>query len=50
MNRKATENRTPPGVLPEGVLRHMARDVDPEETNEWLEALDYVIASAGCER
>ena len=50
MNRKTTENHTPAGVLPEGVLRHLARDIDPEETNEWLEALDYVIQSAGCER
>jgi pyruvate dehydrogenase E1 component len=50
MNRQGTQKRAPAGVLPEGVLRHLARDTDPEETREWLEALDYVIQSAGCER
>ncbi len=50
MNRKTTDKRTPAGVLPEGVLRHLARDTDPQETREWLEALEYVISSGGCER
>jgi pyruvate dehydrogenase E1 component len=50
MNRKASGNRPPAGVLPEGVLRHMARDLDPEETREWLDALDWVIQSGGCGR
>ncbi len=50
MNRQAAKNGAPAGVLPEGVLRHLARDLDPQETREWLESLDYVIQSGGCER
>lgn len=38
------------GVLPEGVLRHLAHDGDPQETSEWLDALQYVIDSAGTDR
>ena len=33
-----------------GVLRHRAEDQDPQETQEWLEALDYVIQAGGEER
>lgn len=38
------------GVLPEGVLRDIGRDLDPQETQEWLDSLEYVIQQAGCER
>jgi len=33
-----------------GVLPHRAQDVDPRETAEWEEAIQYVIESAGPER
>jgi len=33
-----------------GVLGHLARDADPAETAEWIEALEYVVQSAGPER
>ncbi len=29
---------------------HPATDVDPQETREWLESLDYVIRTSGCQR
>jgi pyruvate dehydrogenase E1 component len=48
MNQKA--NYVPKGVLPEGVLEHLADDPDPRETDEWLEALEYVVRSAGPDR
>ncbi|MEN6494119.1 MAG: pyruvate dehydrogenase (acetyl-transferring), homodimeric type [Thermoguttaceae bacterium] len=38
------------GTLPDGVLRDLGRDMDPQETREWLEALDYVVQTSGCER
>ncbi len=38
------------GVLPEGTLHGIDRDADPQETQEWLDTLEYVIESAGCER
>ena len=38
------------GVLPEGVLRDIGRDLDPQETQEWLDSLEYVIQHSGCER
>ncbi len=50
MKRPASDNRAPAGVLPNGVLKHMAHDVDPRETREWVESLDYVIQSGGCQR
>ena len=50
MKQTASEDQTPEGVLPEGVLRHLARDTDPAETKEWLEALDYVVQAGGGER
>ncbi len=50
MKRQAGENQPPLGVLPEGVLRQLARDEDPQETREWLDALEYVIRTGGCER
>ena len=48
MNKEA--NQVPKGILPEGVLEHLAADFDPQETEEWLEALQYVVQSAGPER
>jgi len=38
------------GTLPDGVLRNLGRDVDPQETEEWIDALDYVVQTSGCER
>ena len=48
MNQKA--KNVPKGVLPEGVLEHLADDLDPQETKEWLEALEYVVHSVGTDR
>jgi pyruvate dehydrogenase E1 component len=45
-----SKSDTPNGVLPEGVLQHLAEDVDPVETEEWLDALCYVIQSSGPNR
>src|SRR3990172_7116107 len=47
MRQNASEERTPEGVPDNGGLRHLARDTDPQETKEWLDALEYVIASGG---
>jgi pyruvate dehydrogenase E1 component len=33
-----------------GTLRHLSQDGDPQETAEWLDALEYVIETAGSER
>ncbi|MBC7240629.1 MAG: pyruvate dehydrogenase (acetyl-transferring), homodimeric type, partial [Chloroflexi bacterium] len=33
-----------------GAIPHLARDIDPEETQEWLDALEYVIRKHGGER
>lgn len=38
------------GQLPEGAFPWLAHDSDPEETREWLEALEYVIRREGAER
>ncbi|MCC6126950.1 MAG: pyruvate dehydrogenase (acetyl-transferring), homodimeric type [Pirellulales bacterium] len=38
------------GVLPGGVIPLLANDADPQETFEWLEALDYAISSGGDDR
>jgi len=50
MNRQQTPESVSPAdmQLPAGLLPRT--DTDPEETQEWLGALDYVIVSAGCER
>ena len=42
----------PNGPVPEtvGTLRHLSQDSDPQETAEWLDAMDYVIKTAGGER
>ncbi len=38
------------GKAKNGVLQHLAQDLDPQETREWQEALEYVIQAAGPER
>ncbi|HPZ81934.1 MAG TPA: pyruvate dehydrogenase (acetyl-transferring), homodimeric type, partial [Thermogutta sp.] len=38
------------GTLPEGAIPSLARDVDPVETQEWLDALEAVIRREGPER
>ena len=44
--QSSSDRETPPlGVLPV-----LAKDEDPQETREWLEALDYVCRSGGRER
>jgi pyruvate dehydrogenase E1 component len=40
----------PDGTLPGGLMPMLIQDDDPRETAEWLDALDYVISSAGPER
>jgi pyruvate dehydrogenase E1 component len=40
----------PSGTLPDGLFPLMREDADPQETAEWLEALDYVIRSSGADR
>ncbi len=40
----------PTGTLPGDLFPFAAPDADPQETREWLEALDYVISSAGTDR
>ncbi len=45
-----SELTKPLGVLPEGVLPRLAQDLDPEETREWLQALDYVLKAQGRDR
>ena len=40
----------PDGKLSDGTLTELAYDIDPEETADWLGALDYVIRWAGPER
>jgi pyruvate dehydrogenase E1 component len=37
----------PDGTLPGGLFPALLHDADPQETTEWLDALDYVLASAG---
>ena len=49
------KEQAPLGVLPEeklshGVLPILVRDSDPQETDEWLSALQYVIENGGPER
>jgi pyruvate dehydrogenase E1 component len=50
MKRNATDGDTDRGEIAEGVVRHLADDRDPNETNEWIESLDWVIQSSGPER
>jgi pyruvate dehydrogenase E1 component len=39
-----------PGEPRGGVLRRLAHDTDPQETAEWLESLEYVVRTGGCQR
>ena len=55
MNRTTMGTGGPNGPVPAtappcGVVGHLAEDTDPSETREWLDALEYVIRSAGPER
>ena len=36
-------------LLPEGPFA-LGKDADPEETAEWIEAMEYVIAKGGSRR
>ena len=40
----------PDGTLPGGLFPLMAGDDDPQETADWLDALDYVIGNKGSRR
>ncbi len=42
--------KTPTGTLPEGALPGLAKDLDPQETAEWLESFEYVLRRDGSER
>jgi pyruvate dehydrogenase E1 component len=42
--------RTGNGALPDGLFPILAKDSDPQETAEWLDALDYVVSSGGSDR
>ena len=44
------EESNSPNAPRGGVVPHLAQDIDPQETAEWLESLDYVIETAGPER
>jgi pyruvate dehydrogenase E1 component len=46
---KTPEKRTN-GALPAGSIPALAKDADPQETAEWLDALDYVIDAGGYDR
>ena len=50
MKQDARETGGPEGTLPQGIIPHLAQDTDPQETQEWKAALDYIIRSAGPER
>jgi len=51
MDSDAKRKNTPQSSAPpDGVLAHLAEDIDSQETAEWQEALEYVIQAAGPER
>ena len=51
MKQQAKPNKKKPdGTLPAGILPELAHDIDPQETADWTEAIDYVINTAGPER
>lgn len=51
VRQQETQERQPTnGQLPEGAIPQLAKDIDPEETQEWLDALEYVIRKHGGER
>ena len=49
-NRLPAKPAPPDGTLPGGLFPVLARDDDPQETAEWLEALDSVVTREGPER
>ncbi len=49
MKDQTKPGKFPDGTLPGGLFPLLTEDADPRETSEWLEALDYVISSAGLE-
>ena len=48
--REQSPTRTLDGQRLDGALGNNGQDPDPEETGEWLEALEYVLANAGIDR
>ncbi|MDE0178726.1 MAG: pyruvate dehydrogenase (acetyl-transferring), homodimeric type, partial [Gammaproteobacteria bacterium] len=48
--REQSPTRTLDGQRLDGALGANGQDPDPEETGEWLEALEYVLDNAGIER
>jgi pyruvate dehydrogenase E1 component len=49
-NRPSAKPAPPAGTLPGGLFPLLAHDDDPEETTEWLDALDSVVAREGPQR
>ncbi len=49
-NRQPRKSEAPEGVLPGGISPLMTDDADPQETDDWLRALDEVIAREGSQR
>ena len=47
MKQEAARSNPTDGSLPADALPDVTCDVDPQETAEWLESLDYVIQSGG---
>jgi len=50
MKRLADPKAKPDGTLPYGLSPLLREDQDPRETDDWLEALDWVIRSGGPDR
>src|SRR3972149_2265004 len=50
MTDQPKPDKFPDGTIPGGQFPLLTEDEDPRETSEWLEALDYVISSAGPDR
>ena len=50
MSPKGKNSGVPQGTLPGGLFPAMVQDDDPQETADWLEALDGVIETGGSER
>ncbi len=50
MKKSAENNHPRNGIHPDAALRAAQGDPDPQETADWLEALEYVIRKGGGER
>jgi pyruvate dehydrogenase E1 component len=50
MNTNAKEPNMPDESFSPDAVRRLPHDIDPAETREWLDSLDYVIQAAGPER